>query len=309
MASSSKRSILITGCSPGGVGHALALEFHSHGMQVFATARSTNSLSELAQKGIETYVLDVTSSESIAALRDEISKRTDGKLDMLFNNAGSMYEAPAIEADPARIRGMFDTNVFGLFDMVSAFTPLLLASASNSSTPPVIINTSSVLARLPFAFSAAYNASKAAVASYSDTLRVELSPLGIKVVTLFMGEVSTNLISPDSISFGPESIYTAALEGIREWSRNHARNSMKPEVFAKQVVQAILAKSPRYGKGQVLWKGTNAWVIWLLNLVGWRYMLENVSKKMVGLEKKEVRKSILDKARKMWSKEIVQESK
>jgi hypothetical protein len=40
-----------------------------------------------------------------------------------------------------------------------------------------------------------------AVASYSDTLRVELSPLGIKVVTLFMGEVSTNLISPDSISF------------------------------------------------------------------------------------------------------------
>lgn len=126
----------------------------------------------------------------------------------------SVYEAPAIEADPARIRGMFDTNVFGLFDMVSAFTPLLLASASNSSTPPVIINTSSVLARLPFAFSAAYNASKAAVASYSDTLRVELSPLGIKVVTLFMGEVSTNLISPDSISFGPESIYTAALEGI-----------------------------------------------------------------------------------------------
>jgi hypothetical protein len=58
-----------------------------------------------------------------------------------------------------------------------------------------------------------------------------------------MGEVSTNLISPDSISFGPESIYTAALEGIREWSRNHARNSMKPEVFAKQVVQAILILS------------------------------------------------------------------
>jgi NADP-dependent 3-hydroxy acid dehydrogenase YdfG len=58
-------------------------------MRVFATARSTNSLSELAQKDIETFALDVTSSESIAALRDEVSKRTGGKLDMLFNNAGS----------------------------------------------------------------------------------------------------------------------------------------------------------------------------------------------------------------------------
>lgn len=322
-------------CSPGGVGHALALEFASHGMRVFATARSASSLSTLAEKGIETFELDVTNAESITALRDDIFKQTGGKLDMLFNNAGSsmsrsvpphtalqhsvnsftvspiltsvtVYEAPAIEADPARIRGMFDTNVFGLFDMVSAFTPLLLASTTKSATPPVIINTSSVLARMPFAFSAAYNASKAAVASYSDTLRIELGPLGIKVVTLFMGEVSTNLMSPDNISFDPESIYTAALEGTKERSRNHAKNSMKPEVFAKQVVQAILAKSSGYGKGEFLWKGTNAWAIWFLNLVGWRYMLDNIVKKTIGFEKKEIRKSILDKARNLWTKEKVQ---
>ncbi|CAG8904090.1 unnamed protein product [Penicillium egyptiacum] len=307
MASSSKRSILITGCSPGGVGHALALEFHSHGMRVFATARSASSLSTLAEKGIETHELDVTNAESITALRDEIFKRTGGKLDMLFNNAGSMYEAPAIEADPARIRGMFDTNVFGLFDMVSAFTPLLLASTINPATPPVIINTSSVLARVPYPFSAAYNASKAAVASYSDALRIELGPLGIKVVTLFMGEVATNLVSPDNISFDPESIYTVALEGTKERGRNHVRNSMKPEVFAKQVVQAILAKHSGYRKGDFLWKGTNAWLIWFLNFLGWRYMLNNAAEKMIGLDKKEVRKSILDKARKLWTKEKVQE--
>jgi 1-acylglycerone phosphate reductase len=217
-----------------------------------------------------------------------------------------VYEAPAIEADPVRIRGMFNTNVFGLFDMVSAFTPLLLNSTISSATPPVIINTSSILARLPFAFSAAYNASKAAVASYSDTLRIELGPLGIKVVTLFMGEVSTNLMSPDNISFDPESIYSVALEGTKERSRNHARDSMRPEVFAKQFVQAILAQQSEYGKGDILWKGSNAWVIWLLNLVGWRYILDNVAKKMIGLENKEVRKSILDKARKLWTKETVQ---
>lgn len=209
-----------------------------------------------------------------------------------------MYEAPAIEADPARVRSMFDANVFGLFDMVSAFTPLLLASTINSTrNPPLIINTSSVLARLPFVFSAAYNASKAAVASYSDTLRIELSPLGIKVITIFMGEVATNLMSPDNIAFRPGSLYIDALEGTKERSRNHAKASMKAETFARQVVQQILVKNPGCGQGEYIWKGTNAWLVWFLNAVGWRKIFDPTVKKMVGLDKAEVWKSISDKGR------------
>lgn len=57
-------------------------------MRVFATARSTKSLSQLEAKGIETFALDVTSAESIAALKAQIAKKTGGKLDILFNNAG-----------------------------------------------------------------------------------------------------------------------------------------------------------------------------------------------------------------------------
>jgi NADP-dependent 3-hydroxy acid dehydrogenase YdfG len=76
-------------CSSGGVGHDLALEFAGRGLRVFATARSTKSLSSLEQKGIETFELDVMSEESIRALKDEIVKRTGGKLDILFNNAGT----------------------------------------------------------------------------------------------------------------------------------------------------------------------------------------------------------------------------
>ncbi|KAL6229491.1 hypothetical protein BDW75DRAFT_97547 [Aspergillus navahoensis] len=293
----SKRSILITGCSPGGVGHALALEFAAHGLRVFATARSTKSLSSLEEKGIETFLLDVTSAESIQALKEEIVKRTGGKLDMLFNNAGMMYEAPAVEADASRIRTMFDTNVHGLFNIVSAFTPLLIASASGQNLPPVIINTASILARLPFPFSAAYNASKAAVASYSDTLRVELEPLGIKVVTLFMGEVSTRLMSPDDISFGSESIYSVVSEKVKERSRNHAKNSMAPEEFAAEVVKEILIKSPGYGKGEYLWKGTNAWLIWFLDAVGWKKVFDGVVKRLVGLDKRNIQEAISGKAR------------
>ncbi|KAL2782604.1 hypothetical protein BJX66DRAFT_320310 [Aspergillus keveii] len=295
----SKRSILITGCSPGGVGHALALEFASHNLRVFATARSLGSLSSLKEKGIETFELDVINSESIIALRDEITNRTGGKLDMLFNNAGTMYEAPAIEADSTRVRGMFETNVFGLFEMVSAFAPLLLASSASTSTtrnPPVIINTSSILSRLPFPFSAAYNASKAAVATYSDTLRIELEPLGIKVVTLFMGTVATHLMSPDNISFRADGFYFDALEEAKRRSRDIAKISMNAEEFAKQVVQQVLVKSPGRAQGEYLWKGTNAWPIWFLNTVGWRKIFDPIVKKPVGLDKEELRNAIFRKA-------------
>lgn len=276
--------------------------------------------------GIETFALDVTNVASIAALRDEIVKRTGGKLDMLFNNAGTsmshlwfrmvfwhpgtclysfqllteffaltVYEAPAIEADPARTCAMFDANVFGLFDMVSTFTPLLLASASNTRKPPVIINTSSILSRIPFVFSAAYNASKAAVASYSDTLRIELNPLGIKVVTVFMGEVATNLMLSENISFGSKSIYIDAEERTKERSQEHSKNSLQPEVFAKQIVEELVVKNPRYGQGEYLWKGSKATLIWFLNAVGWRKIFDSTVKKMVGLDQEKIQKSIFDK--------------
>ncbi|KAM0187757.1 hypothetical protein ACHAPI_010985 [Fusarium lateritium] len=107
---------------------------------------------------------------------------------------------------------MYDTNVFGLFDVVAAFTPLLIAAVSNADHAPTIVNVASIVARVPFPFASAYNASKAAVSAYSDTLRLELSPLGVRVVTLFMGEVSTGLMSADNINFGPDSLY-ADFEG------------------------------------------------------------------------------------------------
>ena len=117
MSSSSKRTILITGsdtvtlllmddgqfysqyyssCSTGGAGHTLALEFAAKSLRVFATARSIKSLANLEDKGIEVFPLEVTSAESIQALKEEILRRTGGKLDMLFNNAGFSEYLPLV---------------------------------------------------------------------------------------------------------------------------------------------------------------------------------------------------------------------
>ncbi|KAH6874028.1 hypothetical protein B0T10DRAFT_567547 [Thelonectria olida] len=280
-----KRTVLITGCSEGGAGHALALEFAAREFRVFATARSMKSLALLEEQGIETLTLDVTRQESISALKTEITKRAGGKLDILFNNAGLMYEAPAIEADPNEVRNMFNTNVFGLFDMIQAFMPLLLASVSGSDTPPTIINTASIVARLPYLFTAQYNGSKAAVSSYSDTLRIELAPLGIKVVTLFMGVVATKLTSPDKAHFSPDSLYIDAESGLRERSRLHLRDGMNPQEFARLVVQEVTTKSPALGQGEYIWRGGNAYVVWLLNAIGWRKIFDSTVEGAIGLTK------------------------
>ncbi|KAH7175099.1 uncharacterized protein B0J16DRAFT_349545 [Fusarium flagelliforme] len=286
MSNPPKRSILITGCSQGGAGNALALGFASKGFRVFATARSLKTLVNLTDSGIEILTLDVTRPESIANLKTEISTRTGGSLDILFNNAGALYEAPAVEADPARVRSLFDTNVFGLMEVVTAFTPLLLASVSNNYAP-TIVNVASVLARLPSPFSSAYNATKAAVVAYSDTLRLEVRPLGLKVVTLHMGEVSTPLMATDNINFGAESIYRDAEAAVKQRTTTHLGKTMPPEQFAREVIGEIIG-----GKQTFLWKGTNASLVWLLNAFGPRTVFDSTLVKAAGLGNKETQSSV-----------------
>ncbi|KAL1852382.1 hypothetical protein Daus18300_012215 [Diaporthe australafricana] len=296
-------TVLITGCSAGSAGNALALEFAARGFRTFATGRSKEAVSNLEERGIETFIVDVTVPESITKLKDDIARLTGGTLNVLFNNAGAsnhnsrdapdiikVYEAPAIEADRARVRGLFDTNVFGLFDMVQAFTPLLLAAVPMSKQPPTIVNTASVLARLPSPFSSAYNATKAAIASYSDTLRLEVEPLGLKVVTLYMGEVSTALMSAGNINFGPDSIYADVEYKVKERSMKHEKTTMSPVEFAGQVVRALEGSGNNY-----IWKGTNAFVVWLLDAVGGRKVFDRIMKSPAGLSDTKLRDKIYQK--------------
>lgn len=84
----SQKAVLITGCSLGGIGHSLALEWHQKGARVFATARRLEAMSSLSSAGIETLAMDVTSLESLKTAKEEVEKRSGGTLDVLVNNAG-----------------------------------------------------------------------------------------------------------------------------------------------------------------------------------------------------------------------------
>lgn len=121
-----RKTVLVTGCNPGGIGNSLAREFNSHGLRVLATARQTSSISDLAEIGIETFALEVTDAESITKLKQEIISRTGGKLDYLVNNAGRNYTVAALDMDFEEVKLTFEVNVVAVMRMCKAFAPLLI---------------------------------------------------------------------------------------------------------------------------------------------------------------------------------------
>jgi 1-acylglycerone phosphate reductase len=92
----SKQSVLITGCSKGGIGDAVAQEFHTRGFTVFATARNLDKIQHLKELGCDIFALDVTDEKSIHEAVEYVSEKTGGELHYLINNAGLSKLVPLL---------------------------------------------------------------------------------------------------------------------------------------------------------------------------------------------------------------------
>ncbi|TFY68292.1 hypothetical protein EVG20_g3621 [Dentipellis fragilis] len=256
---SSQKTVLITGCSTGGIGHALALEFKSKGYRVFATARNPKSMGDLSEKGIETLVLDVTKLESVKAAREKVAELTGGSLNILVNNAGAASMIPATDLNIDEAKKLFDVNLFGIMAMVKEFVHLLIASRDGR-----IVNIGSVAGLLPLPYGSIYNASKAALHSYGDTLRVELAPFGIQVITIATGGVKTNIV--DSLAnnaaktdLPPDSLYQPIADLYHKLLVSHQNADVVPaEDYARRVVKEVI----RPKLGIWLWAGSFAQILW-----------------------------------------------
>ena len=141
------KAVLITGCSDGGLGCALAIEFHKDpSIRVFATARNPTKVSRLASLGIETLTLDVLDPASINACVAEVSKLTNGHLDILLNNAGAGYSMPLMDISLPTAQSLFDLNVWSYITVSQAFLPLLFSSTAHvGGYQPMIVNNTSVV--------------------------------------------------------------------------------------------------------------------------------------------------------------------
>ena len=254
MSIQSKKTILITGCSPGGIGYALAREFHTRGLHVFATARNEKALADLtALGGIEALPLEVTSPESISELKRHIVERTGGSLDYLVNNAGRNYTVPALDLDFAEVEDCFDINVISVMRMCQAFGPLLIQASGT------IINIGSAAADLPYVFGSVYNASKAALHSYSDTLRVELAPFDVKVMLVVATGVKTNVLRIHR-DLPKGSVFLPLNAEYRQRQLQPREKGMSATDFAAEVVEAVLKPKPAAS----IWTGPQATMVWLM---------------------------------------------
>lgn len=256
-----KKSVLITGCSDGGLGSALALAFHQAGWRVFASARNLKKLKETEAAGIESVELDVSSEDSIKVAAAKVSELTGGSLNALVNNAGAGYSMPQLDVDIARVRQVFELNVFSNIMVVQGFVRLLMRAPEGAT----IVNNSSIASVLPLPIQSAYNASKAAASMFTTCLRLELEPFGIKVVELKTGSIRTNFMSnnlatTDTQILPSNSYYNIAKEAIEKFIIGAwlSEKGSDPHDWARQIVQDLSTSNPPYE----LWRGASAGTMW-----------------------------------------------
>ncbi|KAL2866829.1 SDR family oxidoreductase [Aspergillus lucknowensis] len=283
-----RKSVLITGCSPGGIGNALAREFHRHGLRVFATARDARSLEDLAVLGVETLSLTVDDEESVHLCFAEIKRRLDDNgLDYLVNNAGRNYTVPALEVDLSEVRSTFETNFIAVVSICKTFAPLLIRAKGT------IVQIGSVAGVIPYVFGSVYNASKAALHSYSDTLRVELAPFGVNVITVVTGGVESR-IARTQRTLLPNSIY-APIDDQYTRRVTHSQDGAMPHAaYARSVVAQVLYGSAPWrwlwpwakGRKNWIWEGNKSWLVWLM-MGGWAWtgLSHVVMARMFGLNR------------------------
>ena len=235
--SPTQKKVLITGCSDGGLGCALAIAFHEAGLHVYATARNPSKMSEMLSRGIETLTLDVQSGSSITACVNKVSD-----LDILVNNASAGYKMPVSDLSLNEARKLFDLNVWSHLAVTQAFLPLLLKSKGT------IVNHTSAASVCTVPFQSAYNASKAAMAAFSDSQRLEFTPFDVSVVDLKTGFVSSNFTTNQrqsmQCSLPKDSIYQPAKELVEKMLRGEDFETwgMPAQEWANSVVHDLLAQ-------------------------------------------------------------------
>lgn len=273
------KSVLITGCSDGGLGSALALEFaNSPKYHVLATARNPAKMSDLREKSnITLLTLDVLSEASIKSCLATVS--TDfGSLDMLINNAGTGLMCPLSEAtDLDACRRTFDLNVWAPLAVTQAFLPLLIKANG------VVVMNSSVASVLPVPGMGIYGASKAALVMLTDTLRLEVAPFGIRVVELKTGAVESNFHNGGKVVLSADSMYApikAEMEALMNGTtKEDTSRRMGASVWAEQVVGQLVKSDPP----TKVWKGGAAGMTYWITTLPLQRFMQGTLAKIAGL--------------------------
>ncbi|KAH7012531.1 LOW QUALITY PROTEIN: 1-acyl dihydroxyacetone phosphate reductase [Microdochium trichocladiopsis] len=242
--SDTKTVAVVTGCSSG-IGQGLAEVLAARGLTVLATARKVKSLAHLTKKhdNIIALPLELGDLDSLTSFRDA---RTGGRVDVLINNAGTHYAATAADLEIAEAEKLFTINVFAVMRLCQLFLPMLRESAKEGRGGR-IVQIGSVTRDVPVVWQSVYNASKAALSQYTNTLRLEVKPFGVSVTEVITGYVQSNILHH-------------GLVDTERMTYEGNRTGMPSRLYAESVVDKILRPEP----SSEIWEGKLAWVLGFL---------------------------------------------
>ena len=246
-----QKVILITGASSG-IGYDTAQKLAIQGHKVYGAARRTELMEPLRECGVVPMAMDVTDGESMAAAVDKIIA-AEGRIDVLVNNAGYGYLGPIEKVPMEEARRQLEVNLFGMAHLTQLVLPHMRARHSGR-----IVNISSIAGRAVILFGGWYNVSKFAVEAFSDALRMEVKPFGIRVSIIEPSGIKTpwGIIAADNLETAVrgsdyEKPGLKMAETFR-WAYGSFDLMSKPRCVTRAIVRAVNASCPatRYHPGR-----------------------------------------------------------
>jgi NAD(P)-dependent dehydrogenase (short-subunit alcohol dehydrogenase family) len=232
---------LITGCSTG-LGRALAAGALELGENVVVTARNAASVEDLAWSHPGSALalpLDVSDHARVGEVV-RVARERFGTIDVLVNNAGHSYRAAVEEAAEDQVQELFATNFFGPAALIRAVLPAMREQRGGT-----IVNISSIGARSSPLGSGYYAASKAALEALTGSLRKEVQPLGIAVMTVEPGAFRTNFLRAVTQPRETNAAYAGSVGARREEdTARHGQQIGDPARAARAIIAAVQSPSP-----------------------------------------------------------------
>lgn len=228
--------VLITGASSG-IGNSIATFLIEKGYKVYGTSRNPKKTDNYS---FEMIALDVLKVESIKIAVDFILDK-EGRLDILVNNAGMGITGPIEDTPTDEMRAVFNTNLFGVIDVMKAVLPQMRKQKSGK-----IINVTSIAGYMGLPFRGLYSASKGALEIVTEATRMEVKSFGINIVNVAPGDFATNIAAGRyHTPVFENSAYKENYQANLDLMDAHVNGGMDPIEMAKTVFKIINTKNPK----------------------------------------------------------------
>lgn len=235
--------ILITGASSG-IGKASAQQLIAEGHKVYTAARRIDNMQDLKAAGGFPIQMDITDEADVQKVVDTIISK-EGKIDVLFNNAGYAIYGSVEETSLDDARQQFEVNIFGLANLTQKVIPYMRAAKSGT-----IINTSSMGGKMYTPLGAWYHATKHALEGWSDCLRLELKQFNINVVVLEPGAIATefgDVMTEPMLKRSGKGPYSKLAHAVAKTTKNayEKGDSSPASVIADTVSKIVRSNKPK----------------------------------------------------------------